>query len=177
MQIFTDLPSAEENFDNCQQPTLSLSLQDAMSPTGAAQLSPLAGVIVMSCLIGRNLTHLHRPGTNEDEGNLQGEFWKRHRQLDNVLLTTAMSLPTHLRLPAGVQDPNTVFLNMCVHTSIICLHQAAIFKADSHGLAPHVAAESKIRCLSAAAETASIMRLICHQDLRIVSPAHVFLSW
>ena len=119
----------------------------------------------MACLFGRNLTHLHRPSPDDNEGNLNGEFWRRHRGLDNILLNISLGLPDHLRLPLGSYDPKIVFLNMCIHTSTICLHQAAIFKADSNRMSANVAAESKVRCITAAAETASIMRMISHQDL------------
>lgn len=122
----------------------------------------------MACLFGRNLTHLHRPDPNDRDDDLNGEFWKRHRHLDNILLNTSLSLPAHLRLPAGVGNANIVFLNMNIHTSTICLHQAAIFKADKNLLSPSVASESKTRCILAAAEIASIMRMVSHTDVATV---------
>ena len=88
--------------------------------------------------------------------------------MDNIILNTSLALPDHLRVPAGAKDPNVVFLNMCIHTSTICLHQAAIFKADSANLPSNVSAESKIRCITAASEIASIMRTISHCDITIV---------
>jgi hypothetical protein len=36
-----------------------------------------------------------------------------------------------------------------------------------------VSAESKVRCITAAAEIASIMRMVCHQDLSGVSFARL----
>jgi hypothetical protein len=45
------------------------------------------------------------------------------------------------------------------------LHQAAIHKADKHRMASNVSAESKIRCITAAAQIANIMRMVCHLDL------------
>ncbi len=89
--------------------------------------------------------------------------------MDGTLLTISLALPDHLRLPAGLSDPNIIFLNMCIHTSTICLHQAAIFKADKHRLPATVSGESKVRCITAAAEIASCMRMISHMDLSIVS--------
>lgn len=144
------------------QPTLPLS--ESMSPQEVAQLSPMAGVVFMAYFFGRNLTHLHRPEPNEREDDLQGEFWKRHRRMDNTLLNTALALPSHLRLPSGIRDSKVVFLNMNIHTSTICLHQAAIFKAEANGLPSSLIDQSQTRCLLAAMEIATIMRLSSHLD-------------
>lgn len=123
----------------------------------------------MAHFMGRNLTHLHRPETNDREHDIQGEFWKRHRTLDNALLNTALSLPPHLRLPAGIRDANTVFLNMNLHTSTICLHQAAIFKAEQNNLPASIIEQSGDRCILAASEITTIMRLTSHLDVAGVS--------
>ena len=166
--ILTKLPADEESYD-LSKPANTMSLNEALDPEGAPNLSGYAGVILMACLFGRNLTHLHRPGPDDADDDLNGEFWKRHRHMDNILLNTALALPDPLRLPSGLNDPNIVFLNMCIHTSTICLHQAAIFKADKNKMPARVSAESKVRCITAAAEIASIMRQISHLDLSAVS--------
>lgn len=164
----TNLPANDDNFER-SIPENTVSLSASMTPEGAAKLSPFAGVVTMANVFGKNLTHLHRPGTDDNDHDLQGEFWKRHRQLDNTLLKTSLSLPPHLRLPAGVRNANCVFLNMCIHTSTICLHQAALFKAEQKKLPPSVVDQSSTRCLLAATEVANIMRLISHLDCQGVS--------
>ena len=123
----------------------------------------------MASLFGRNLIHLHRPDPDERDDDLNGEFWKRHRNMDNILLNIQMSLPPHFRLPGGLNDPNIIFTNLNIHTSTICLHQAAIFKAENNRLPGKISAESKIRCITAAAQIASIMKLMGHLDLSGVS--------
>ena len=163
----TNLPASDEAFDK-NKPERAASLRESMTSTGPGALSSYAAVILMACLFGRNLIHLHRPDPDEKDDDLNGAFWKRHRGLDNILLNLVMSLPTHLKLPAGMRDPNIIFMNMNIHTSTICLHQAAIFKADNNGLPSTVSAESKVRCVTAAAEIASIMRIIGHLDLSMV---------
>jgi len=146
-----------------------MSLKEAMTADGAAMLSSLGGVCLMASLFGRNLIHLHRPDADERDDDLNGEFWRRHRNMDNILLNIQLSLPNHFRLPAGVDNANVVFTNMNIHTSTICLHQAAIFKAEKNRMPHSVSAESKIRCITAAAQIASIMRMVCHLDLSGVS--------
>lgn len=167
--ILTDLPASDEAFEMSKPETVQ-SLADAMSPTGASKLSPFAGVVLMACLFGRNLIHLHRPDADDRDNDLNGEFWKRHRTMDNILLNTSLSMPSHLKLPSGLSNPNIVFTNMNIHTSTICLHQAAIYKADKNHLPASISAESKVRCISAANEVASIMRMISHLDLSAMNP-------
>lgn len=89
--------------------------------------------------------------------------------MEAILLKTALGLPDHLRLPANLPDPNVVFFNMNLHTAAIHLHQTAIFRANKRYLPIHVGSESKIRCITAAGEIASLMRMISHLDLAPVS--------
>lgn len=165
--IMTNLPASEEAFE-MSRPEQTSSLHDALSPSGAAKLSSFGGIVLMACLFGRNLVHLHRADPDDRDHDLNGEFWKRHRQLDNILLNTSLCLPQELKLPAGMTNPNVVFMNMSIHASVICLHQAGIFKADKHKLPQSVGSESKVRCITAANEIASIMRMISHTDLSSV---------
>jgi hypothetical protein len=165
--ILSNLPASDEAFE-LSRPETTPTLQDAMGPLGAEKLSSFGGVCLMACLFGRNLVHLHRPDADDRDHDLNGEFWKRHRQMDHILLSTSLSLPPHLKLPAGLNNANVVFTNMCIHTSTICLHQAAIFKADKNRLPSSVSSESKVRCITAANEIASIMRTVSHLDLSAV---------
>ncbi|KAL2429255.1 Citrinin biosynthesis transcriptional activator ctnR [Exophiala dermatitidis] len=171
--ILTNLPASEEAF-NKGQPEPTLSLGDLLNGDGASSISSFGGIILMSTLYGRNLTHLHRPEKQDNDHDLNGPFWKRHRSLDNILLNTSLSLPPHLRLPAGINDPNTIFLNMNIHTATICLHQAAIFKADKNRLPAQISAESKRRCIVAADQITSIMKMISHLDMSVMNPFLAF---
>ena len=166
--VMTNLPSSEEAFE-MSRPETTQSLNECTSPAGAGKLSSFGGIVLMASLFGRNLVHLHRPDAEDLDNDLNGPFWKRHRQMDNILLNTSLCLPNHLKLPNGLSNPNIVFTNMCIHTSTICLHQAAIFKAEKNKLSASVSAESKVRCITAANEIASIMRMISHMDLSTVS--------
>ncbi|KAF2496155.1 hypothetical protein BU16DRAFT_460222 [Lophium mytilinum] len=167
--IMTNLPSSEEAFDK-SKPMSTSSLEQAMHSNGMGFISPFGGIALTAALFGRNLLHLHRPTPEDRDEDINGVFWKRHRELENILLGTSLGLPDHLRLPGGLPDPNVVFLNMSIHTSAICLHQAAIFKSEKHRLAAQISNESKIRCVSAAAEIATIMRTISHLDLGMMNP-------
>ena len=169
----SNLPATDEAY-NKSTPQETLSLDKAMGMNGAASLSPFAGVVLVAHFFGRNLIHLQRPEADDQEHDIQGGFWKRHRSMDNMLLNTALNLPLHLRLPAGVRNPNTVFLNMNIHTSTICLHQAAIFKAEKNKMPGGLIEQSYNRCLLAASEITSIMRLISHLDVSGMNPFLAF---
>lgn len=164
----TNLPASEDAFEK-SKPMPTGSLQQALNPNGQSNLQSLGGIVLTAAMFGRNLLHLHRPGPDDNDDDINGGFWNRHRRIEQILLQTSLGLPDHLRLPGGLTDPNAVFTNMCIHTSAICLHQAAIFKADKYRLPVSVSNESKIRCVTAAAEIASIMRMISHMDLASVS--------
>lgn len=171
----TNLPAGDEAFDN-SVPQQTQPLGGGTTAREMASLSPFGGVVLIAHYFGQNLTHLHQPGPNDQEDDLQGEFWKRHRKMDNALLTTALSLPSHLRLPAGVRIGNVVFLNMALHTATICLHQAAIFKAESNDLPTNIVEQSRARCVLAAAEVTTIMRLASHLDAATVRQKDCTLS-
>ncbi|KAK4560456.1 hypothetical protein LTR86_005652 [Recurvomyces mirabilis] len=167
--ICTNLPCTEQAYD-MSKPEKTGTVFEALQPGGVPNMSSFAGVVLMSCLFGRNLLHLHRPTVDDHDDDINGVFWKRHSNMDNLLLNIALALPDHLRLPSGLNDSNIVFMNMNIHTSTICLHQAAIFKADKNSMPARISAESKVRCITAAAEIASIMRQISHLDLSAMNP-------
>ena len=126
--------------------------------------------MLSACLFGHNFEHLHLTGPDERPDDLaNGEFWKRHRRMDNVLSNTFMFLPDHLRLPGGLRDMNVVFLHMNIHTSSICLHQAAVLTAEKHNVAQSFINQSRMRCLMAAEEITDTMRLLSHLDVSNVS--------
>jgi hypothetical protein len=165
--ILTNLPASEEAFLR-SQPEPTSQLAEVLNGQGTENISSFSGVILLSTLYGRNLTHLHRPSEDDADHDLNGKFWKRHRQLDNILLNISLVMPQALRLPGAIQDPNAIFCNMNVHTATICLHQAAIFKADKNQLPAQISAESKRRCIVAADQVTNIMKMISHIDLSLV---------
>ncbi|RDL34407.1 Uncharacterized protein BP5553_07535 [Venustampulla echinocandica] len=163
-EILTNLPASENSFEQgIAQDTISLA--DALTSQGAPKISTFGGVILSAALFGHNFQHLHRIGPDERPENVSnGEFWRRHRKMDNVLSSTFLFLPDHLRMPGGLGDMNVVFLHMSVHASTVCLHQAAILTAERNKLDSSVTEQSRARSLMAAQEIANIMRRVCHVD-------------
>jgi hypothetical protein len=160
----TNLPSSEIAFESgVQQPGISLAA--ALTPEGACKVSSFGGIILSATLFGHNFQHLHKVGPDENPHDLaNGNFWKRHRKMDNVLSNTFMFLPDHLKLPAGIGDPNVALTHMNIHASTICLHQAAILTAEKHKLNPSFKQQCRSRSLTAAEEITNIMRMITHVE-------------
>lgn len=170
----TNLPSSEEAFATGTA-EVTPSLKDVLAGD-VSNISPYGLVSVMAYVFGLNLTHLHRPDPQDRESDINGEFWRRHRTYDNILLNVALSLPQELRLPQEIAEPNVIFANMAIHTATICLHQAAIFKAEKHKGLGQIAAESKRRCIIAANQVTGIMKMISHTHLSTVSVLQNSLS-
>ncbi|KAH7398074.1 fungal-specific transcription factor domain-containing protein, partial [Cadophora sp. MPI-SDFR-AT-0126] len=166
--ILTFLPSSESAFENGYEEP-GIFLQDAMQPQHARSLSSFGGVIVVASLTGRVFEHLSRPNPLDNDSDPNSDYWRSHRKIENILLNMVLHLPTHLRLPAGSSSSNTIFLNMTLQSATICLHQAAIAKAEKVGQVG-VVEESRARCVTAANEIASIMKRIAHFDLSSLHP-------
>ncbi|ROW11422.1 hypothetical protein VMCG_01538 [Cytospora schulzeri] len=95
--ILTNLPSSEEAFEK-GKPMQTGSLAQVMAQGASANLQPLGGVVLTAALLGRNLLHQDRLSPDDDDDDLDGEFWTRHRTIEAILLNTALGLPGHLRL-------------------------------------------------------------------------------
>lgn len=178
-QIMTLLPADEDAFEK-DKPTVTPSLEQVFSGDAIGTISPFAGVVVSVGLLGRILVHLHRPTTNGNEADINGAFWRRHRELDSTVSTICLGLPDRLRVTAASPDTKTVFLNMLLQTSVICLHQAAIWKAEANKLPASVSMDSRARCMDGAGEIGRSARMLSNIDLSSVSKPSKYgrsLNW
>lgn len=109
------------------------------------------------------LRHVHRSKpTDRPEDVMNGNFWMRHRELDNKLSSLFMFLPEKLRLPQNIRDPAATHSNLNMHASIICLHHAAIEKVDKHNLPDTIKQTSIYRLKSAAEAIVNIIKVTSH---------------
>ncbi|KAL8852234.1 MAG: hypothetical protein Q9221_002836 [Calogaya cf. arnoldii] len=115
---------------------------------------------------GRCLRHLQNAHKANTEIDYTYDFWSKHYSIDQAINQTFSSSLKDLNIaPAmdsigGLTDPNTVFLNMNMRATTICLHEAAVVQAAKSSLPATLIAESESRSLAAAQEIASIMKLI-----------------
>ncbi|TEY35505.1 hypothetical protein BOTCAL_0586g00040 [Botryotinia calthae] len=143
---------------------------EAFSPRGLGQISSFYTLLLATKLYGHNHEHLNINTPKECVGNFEnGEFWKRHRRLDNALLKTFFYLPDSLRLPHGIDDMNTAFVHMSIHTSSINLHQGAIAAPTKHGINSDIIRHSQVRTRTAAQEIINIMHQIDNVDVALLN--------
>lgn len=155
-----------------------ISLSDALTPAGVSRISIFGGFVLSACLFGHNFAHINQSGPEDHPDDFDnGEFWKRHRYMDNVLSNTFLFLPNNLRLPGAVRDMRTVFFHMNLHTAAICLHQTAIVTADRNGLDPTFIKNVRARSYMAAEEIVNIMKLVSHVDASNVSEFIILYKW
>ncbi|KAK0621231.1 hypothetical protein B0T17DRAFT_617704 [Bombardia bombarda] len=157
-EVTAQLPISEDAFNGGKQEK-SYTLQDALK--GHSEYSVFGSAVVTSYIFNQLLKHVHRPMPNDrPEDPELGMFWKRHRELDNMLSNTFMSLPECFRLTKQTNDPivaHTTQLNL--HASVISLHNLASDKAMRFNLPSHILHASKIRSATAAREIVNIMKM------------------
>ncbi|KAF4992996.1 hypothetical protein FGRMN_6800 [Fusarium graminum] len=165
--IATRLPASEEAFTQDRKEEAPF-LDDAIQ---GSQYAGFAGTIVTCQMNKMILRHVHRSKPDRRcEDVMHGSFWTRHRDLDNTLSSLFMFLPEKFRLPENVRDVSALHLNLNLHAAVICLHHAAIEKAERYNLPAHVKQSSVTRLRAAAEEVASIMRLTSNVTLFFKSP-------
>ncbi|KJK61915.1 specific transcription factor domain protein [Aspergillus parasiticus SU-1] len=168
-EAMTNLPASEEAFITGEsEPTAPLS--DVLDGEGLSTLSPFASIAFVSCIFGRITNHLRLPQSQDDDDYSTGGFWQRHRSCDEILLHFALTMPTHLRLPIGIGDPNIIFCNIALHTAVICLHQAAIFKAEWNNITEYPIVESRLRCSAAAHQILEVIKMVGPINMGKVNP-------
>ncbi|GAP89658.1 putative binuclear zinc transcription factor [Rosellinia necatrix] len=156
----THLPATEAAFYN-GEPMETCTIHDAFK--GEHAYSSFAGNIVVCHLFNLILKHAHRPKENDNPENYEyGEYWKRHRDIDNTLSNAFMFLPESFRLPENYRDVTAVTTNLNLHASIICLHHAALERIETHSLSEYAKRISQDRLSAAAQEIVNIMKLTSH---------------
>lgn len=162
----TRLPCSESAFNSGQEETAPF-LHEAIK---GASYSSFAGTLVVCEGFKGILYHVHRPKPDDNPQDvLEGNFWKRHRELDNNLSSIFMFLPESFRLPQSQRDPAAIYANLNLHASIICLHHAALEMADKYKLSDSIIVSSKSRLRTSAEEIVNIVKMTSHFPAIFVS--------
>lgn len=140
---------------------------------GDHSYSSFSGTIIVCHLFNMILKHVHRPKETDNPENYEyGEYWKRHREIDNTLSSAFMFLPESFRLPTNIGDRGAVNTNLNFHAAIICLHHAALERIETYNLPEYAKRISQDRLSAAAQEIVNIVKLTSH-----VSSGSVSWSW
>lgn len=158
-EVTTRLPSSEQAFTTGTEEETAF-MDDIFQ---GATYSGFAGTIVICRLFKAIMHHVHRSKPNDRPSDLMGgPFWIRHRTLDNELSSVFVFLPEKFRLPANVRDPSALHTNLNLHASVICLHHAAIEKADKYRVEGGIKQSSLARLKTAAEEIVNIAKMTFH---------------
>ncbi|KAI1353101.1 hypothetical protein F5Y01DRAFT_323583 [Xylaria sp. FL0043] len=159
-QVTTRLPATEAAFHS-GQPMETCTIHDVFK--GDHSYSSFSGTIVVCHLFNMILKHAHRPKENDNPENYEyGEYWKRHREIDNTISSAFMFLPEPFRLPENYREPTAVNTNLNLHASIICLHHAALERIETYNLPEFAKRISQDRLSAAAQEIINIIKLTSH---------------
>jgi hypothetical protein len=124
-------------------------LMDALQ--GVTLYSPFAGKVLTAHTFHRTLEHTFRSFPNDGvEDIVNGPYWIRHRGIDADLSNMILYLPENLRLPQCGWKRNAIVVNVGIHTSVICIHRAALAKIREFGLPADLFANSRLRLLPSA---------------------------
>ncbi|KAI1483984.1 hypothetical protein F4774DRAFT_405186 [Daldinia eschscholtzii] len=165
--ITTLLPAPEHAFLNGEE-VETCSIQDALK---GHTYSSFSGAVLVCHIFNQILKHVHQPKSKDNPDNYEyGEYWKRHRELDNTLSGAFMYLPPSFRLPDNYRDPVAVHTNLNFHASIICLHHAAIEMIEAYKLPESAKKICHDRLSTAAQEIVNIVRLTSHVNSSPKSP-------
>ncbi|KAL6416052.1 hypothetical protein AUP68_00261 [Ilyonectria robusta] len=154
--IETRLPASDEAFDmGTNEPTPWL--RDALR--GTVSYSPFAGKVLTAHTFYRTLEHTFRSFSHDDvENTTDGPYWTRQRGIDADLSNMILYLPESLRLPQCAWNRNAIVVNVGIHTSVICIHRAALAKIRELGLSVDLFADSRLRLLPSAEQILNALK-------------------
>ncbi|KAL2674047.1 hypothetical protein Neosp_012493 [[Neocosmospora] mangrovei] len=154
--IETRLPASDDAFEagsNEATPWLIDALQ------GTMVYSPFAGKVLTAYTFYRTLEHTFRSFPNDNIEDIEsGPYWTRHRGIDTELSNMILYLPESLRLPHYGWNRNAVVVNVGIHTSVICVHRAALAKIREFGLPADMFASSRLRLLPSAEQILNALK-------------------
>ncbi|OBT99229.1 hypothetical protein VE01_02747 [Pseudogymnoascus verrucosus] len=171
--IHTLLPASDEAFDGgVEEQTSSLMAAIRQENRG---YSSFAGRVLVAHMFHRAIEHTSQSYPDDNPQDIKnGPYWRRQRGIDNDLATMLMFLPGNLRLPRSIRCQNAVFVNVYIHTTIICIHRAAVSKINQLTLPEYLMNQSQGRLLLAAEEILNIFRMVNDLDATLKNPLMAF---
>ena len=156
LQISTHLPVDEVN------PGEGITLGEALKTSVGGLLCPLQGTALVSSLSIRSVTHVSQVHKEHSFDAPGYDFWTHHHHLNEILNHASNSTLAHLKPIERKIEPNVVFVNVILQSSIICVHQAVIYRVSrvEKRTTPVVRVESEQRCFEAVQELISAIGYI-----------------
>ncbi|KAF4495855.1 Zn(II)2Cys6 transcriptional activator [Fusarium agapanthi] len=145
-KISTLLPASDEAFQlGMEEP--STSLPQVLGGDNSL-CSSFAYRITTTHLFHECLDHTYQEHQSSDLTDIQnGQFWKRHRDLDTSLSTAFITLPEKLR---GSHTQEATNINLQLHTASICIHRVGAVQAKKHNIPADVLSNTQARLVPSA---------------------------
>lgn len=139
------------------------------------KFSAFAARILATSHFHQAFQHSARTSAEKDTWDIQTSLhWKRHREIDNDLTMLLQSLPEDVKLPGNISSQNAAFVNIIIHTSVICLHRAAVSAMQNIGGAEEMVCQSRTRLTAAAEEVLNILRMMPDANEMLKNPMLAF---
>ncbi|KAL8847078.1 MAG: hypothetical protein Q9221_007865 [Calogaya cf. arnoldii] len=158
-EISTHLPVDDLDEIN---PGGGISLGEALRTSVTGLLCPLQGTALVSSLCIRSVTHVSQVHKEHSFDAPGYDFWTHHHRLNEVLNHASNSTLAHLKPIERKNEPNVIFIDIILQSTIICLHQAVIYRVSrvEKRTAPALGLESEQRCFEAVQELISAVGYI-----------------
>jgi hypothetical protein len=115
--IQTRLPTSPDAF-MFNIPETSITLKQALK-------QDLWGLSTSACrVVAVHLFHDCFSFTRGGDEDIDSDGWAELQKLDSSITTAFETLPFHLRCPENMHNLDAVFINLQLHTALICIHSA-----------------------------------------------------
>ncbi len=148
------MPATESAYDEGREEE-TFSFDKAFS---GRPCSPFASVIIVCQLFKAIQKHVQSRPSDHPEDLVHGEFWQGYRSLDTKLSTAFVQLPEGFKQLESLDNPIAVHKNLNLHAATICLHNAALERAETHQMPADLIQSIRERLSAAAQEIVSIMK-------------------
>ena len=113
-------------------------------------------------------------GSGGDDDDEDDDVWEQLRKLDNSLANVFETLPLHLRCPENIDNVDAVFINLQLHTALICIYRAATTRSYLEiGTIPYV----QERVFSSALQIVTIVALVADIHTSFRNPLISFATY
>ncbi|KAG6354954.1 hypothetical protein INS49_004035 [Diaporthe citri] len=173
--IDTHLPASEESFQAGLKEHTS-PLRSMLNLEGQ-KFAAFAARVLAASHFHQACQHSAKTSSEQDTWHIQSSlYWKRHREIDNDLSILLHCLPEDIKLPNNIRCQNATFVNIIIHTSVICLPRAAISRTQKVGSWEGTVRQSRFRLIAAAEEILNILSMMPDVNDVLQNPMLVFLD-
>ncbi len=178
-QVTTALPS-HRLIPEPNEPSMP-SLENARSLLGTGYISSFTGLVIMVSLYRRCLSHVRSSLGNESTtGGSCYSFWEHHYGIDKDLKSYTDGLTGMMNAQELLEDEFALALNLNLCAIDICLHEAAIVKANGDALPKTLVAECNSRCSQAAmriVEGVSLIPKLAQPKRTLLKQMNIYCMW